>query len=172
LEWMSLWNELRMWEEHQRNTDGGGKLPDKTAGPGRQEESVREPNTSQYHRKTRSPKSSNQNVTGGWDQVCGLVTREASPDRVRSEQEGSKANRHFSILLVVERRRKSVSSSHLVLQICEKLEHIFKQLLYIWHVLFNLEIQYVGICIFRAWFLSSFSVLQTFSRCIHNMFHE
>lgn len=38
--------------------------------------------------------------------------------------------------------------------------------------LFNLEIQYVGICIFRAWFLSSFSVLQTFPRCIHNMFHE
>lgn len=32
-----------MREEPQGNTDGGGKLPDKTAGPGRQEESAREP---------------------------------------------------------------------------------------------------------------------------------
>ena len=38
----------------------------------------------------------------------------------------SKEKRHFSIRLAVERRRKSVSSSHLVLQICEKLDQIIQ----------------------------------------------
>ena len=43
--WTSYWNgwACGMSWECERNTEGGGKLPDKSAGPGREEESVREP---------------------------------------------------------------------------------------------------------------------------------
>lgn len=71
-------------------TDGGGKLRNKTARPERQEENVRECETpkqrcykserSEYHIWTRFTKSSNPDVSRGWDKhrFCGVVVRETT----------------------------------------------------------------------------------------------
>lgn len=75
-EWMRLWNEMKtLGNINGKATNGEGKLTNKNAWAGRQKESVREreipkergckSERSKYHSKTRSAKSSNQDVTGG-----------------------------------------------------------------------------------------------------------
>lgn len=88
-EWMSLCNDMKtLGNINGKATNGEGKLTNKTAWAGWQKENVREreipkerwckSERSKYHSKTRSAKSSNQDITGGWGKrrFCGLVIRE------------------------------------------------------------------------------------------------